>query len=265
MKHAAQLSVCAFVVFLHCLVRFSPMHEIAHHCHEMLESGASLPAMLFMAGLAGSVTHCLGMCGPFVLGQSANRTERESGCSGGLRRLAGMALLPYHAGRATTYIALGAGAGAMASTLRDQSWFQCFSAILLGLAGLLFLGSALYRWGVRIPTLALIPPSLLERWSRPLFKSPTGWGGYRLGLVLGLLPCGLVYAALMACAARGDLVMAATGMGAFALGTFPALAALGILGDTAFRRFRGLLAHLTPSLMAVNSLVLLYMSGELFP
>lgn len=243
------------------------MHEIAHHCHEMIESGGSLPAMLFMAGLAGSVTHCLGMCGPFVLGQCASQAERESGQADGLKlkRLAGMALLPYHAGRATTYTALGVVAGLMASTLREQSWFQYFSAILLGLAGLLFLGSALYRWGVRLPTLALIPPSLLERWSRPLFKSPTGWGGYRLGLVLGLLPCGLVYAALMACAAHGDPVMAATGMGSFALGTFPTLAAFGILGDTAFRRFRNLLTHLTPSLMAINSLVLFYMSGELFP
>lgn len=241
------------------------MSEIVHHCHEAIQSGAGLPAMLFMAGLAGSVTHCLGMCGPFVLGQSATLAERESGKAGILRRLSGFALLPYHSGRATTYVALGIAAGSMASTLKEHAWFQYLAAMLLGLAGLLFLGSALHRWGVRIPTLALIPPSLLERWSRPLFRSPAGWGGYRLGLVLGLLPCGLVYAALLAVAAQGDSVQAALGMGAFALGTFPALAALGIFGEAAFRRFRSLLTHLTPSLMAFNSLVLFVMSGDLMP
>ncbi|MER2520587.1 MAG: sulfite exporter TauE/SafE family protein [Bdellovibrionales bacterium] len=241
------------------------MSPVVHHCHEMIESGASLPAMLFMAGLAGSVTHCLGMCGPFVLGQAADQAERELGPRVTLRRLAGLALLPYHAGRATTYVVLGIAAGAMASTLREAAWFKTFSAVMLGLAGLLFLASALYRWGVRIPLVYLIPPSLLERLSRPLFKSPTGWGGFRLGLALGLLPCGLVYAALMAVMAHGDPLMAGIGMACFALGTFPALAALSVLGDTAFRRFHRLLTHLTPSLMALNSMALFYMSGELFP
>lgn len=221
--------------------------------------------MLFMAGLAGSVTHCLGMCGPFVLGQSAKLAERESAQSGTIHRLSGFALLPYHAGRATTYVGLGIAAGLMASTLREQSWFQYFSAILLGLAGVLFLASALHRWGVRIPAPALIPPSLLERWSRPLFQSPSGWGGYRLGLVLGLLPCGLVYAALLAVAAQGNPVRAAAGMVAFALGTFPALAALGLFGEVAFRGFRKLSSHLTPPLMALNSLALFVMSGDLIP
>ena len=62
-----------------------------------LRSNAPLVLALFMAGLVGSAGHCAGMCGPFVLAQVGARTQ--------LNRLAGSALLPYHLGRGTTYIA----------------------------------------------------------------------------------------------------------------------------------------------------------------
>ena len=56
---------------------------------------ASLPAALFLAGLAGSLVHCVSMCGPFVLGQVL--ADAESGATGSYgewRRLRGAALLP---------------------------------------------------------------------------------------------------------------------------------------------------------------------------
>ena len=39
--------------------------------------GGSLPVSLFLAGLAGSLVHCVGMCGPFVLGQVVSGIEGE--------------------------------------------------------------------------------------------------------------------------------------------------------------------------------------------
>jgi sulfite exporter TauE/SafE len=52
-----------------------------------------------------------------------------------------------------------------------------------------------------------------------------------VGIMNGFLPCGLVYAALAAAAARGSAGEAMLGMMVFGLGTWPALGALGIAGS----------------------------------
>ena len=79
------------------------METLASCLHDLTALGASgtaaLAGALFLAGLAGSATHCAGMCGPFVLGQvTAGLVARP-----GLSRLAAGALLPYHLGRAVTH------------------------------------------------------------------------------------------------------------------------------------------------------------------
>ena len=50
---------------------------------------------LFFAGVAGSLVHCAGMCGPFVLGQvMADAERRHIAPYGEWRRLAGASLAP---------------------------------------------------------------------------------------------------------------------------------------------------------------------------
>jgi sulfite exporter TauE/SafE len=49
-----------------------------------------------------------------------------------------------------------------------------------------------------------------------------------LGALNGLLPCGLVYSALLVAASTGSLLMGAAGMAVFGLGTLPALLVMGI-------------------------------------
>ena len=56
---------------------------------------------LFLAGLAGGVTHCAGMCAPFVLAQ-AGAVAGQSAAGGMLGRLSGAALAPTAADRKST-------------------------------------------------------------------------------------------------------------------------------------------------------------------
>ena len=94
-----------------------------------------LPVSLFLAGLAGSLVHCAGMCGPFVLGQVMADAERGiAGGYGEWRRLAGASLVPYHLGRLTTYTALGSVAGAATAWFTSTSPFGWFAAALLVIA-----------------------------------------------------------------------------------------------------------------------------------
>jgi sulfite exporter TauE/SafE len=87
----------------------------------------------------------------------------------------------------------------------------------------------------------------------PLIGRPLGWTGYALGVVLGLLPCGVVYAALMVAASTGHALTAALGMLAFALGTMPGLGVVGWIGQTAVAGWAWPLRHAPVILLAANA------------
>nr|WP_184435209.1 sulfite exporter TauE/SafE family protein [Roseospira goensis] len=237
------------------------------HCHVVIGDEGGLLASLFLAGLGGGFTHCTGMCGPFVLSQTTARLEaipadrmRE------FHRLTGAALVPYHLGRATTYAVLGAALAALAGTLTRTGLLDWISAALLLLAALLFVGYALPRLRVAIPG-----GSALEAWwsehvgdaARPLFRDPTGWRGYGLGVMLGFIPCGLLYGALAAAASSGEVLTGAVAMAVFAAGTVPSLLLVGLVGQVAATRFRRAMAVAVPALMVLNAAVLTYLAVRL--
>jgi uncharacterized protein len=206
----------------------------ANCLHDLAALGpGGLPALmgaLLLAGLAGGLTHCSAMCGPFVLAQAAASADASLG-GGMLRRLSGAALLPYHLGRALGYTTLGAVAGGMGALLAQASGLRWIAALLLLAAALLMLAQASARlsaWLPRLPAPRL--PRALEARLGGLLAAPTGWRGVRLGLLLSALPCGLLYGALAAAAASGSALAGGLAMLAFVLGTVPALGAVALLG-----------------------------------
>ncbi|MBX9750437.1 MAG: sulfite exporter TauE/SafE family protein [Roseococcus sp.] len=207
---------------------------LANCLHDLAALGpAGLPALmsaLLLAGLAGGLTHCSAMCGPFVLAQSAAGADAHLR-GGMLRRLTGAALLPYHLGRALGYGALGTLAGGAGALLSQASGLRWVAALLLFGAALLMLAQASARFSAWLPRLpAPRLPRALEGRLAGLLAAPTGWRGVRLGLLLSALPCGLLYAALAAAAASGSALAGGLAMLAFVLGTVPALAAVALLG-----------------------------------
>jgi sulfite exporter TauE/SafE len=207
--------------------------------------GAGLLAMVSL-GLLGSVVHCGAMCGPLVLGQVADRlacvpcsrmSERD--------RLSAGLLLPYHLGRISTYAALGAAAGAMGFGL--ASLLHPLRSVLLAAAACGLLLIAVRR---RMPRLAGGAPSWLAPVTRRLRP-----GGVLFGASLGLLPCGLVYTALLAASATASLIWGAAFMAAFGAGTMPMLWAIGLAGN--IKRFRQGLLRVAPAVLVFDAAVLL--------
>jgi len=233
-------------------------------CRAAVIDGGPLLAALFLAGLTGGMSHCAGMCGPFVLAQVAadpalgGRPEMTE-----FRRLRGALLLPYHLGRATTYAGLGAVAAGLTGRLVDLTELRWLAAVLLLLAAALFLGGTLGLW--RHPSAGAggwLAPAL-SRLAGPLLRTPGGLGRYGLGLLLGFLPCGLLYAALTASAAAGSALEGAAAMFAFALGTAPALIGVGFAGHFFGRRW-GRAAQLAGGLlMLVNAGILTALAWSL--
>lgn len=223
---------------------------LAAHCQTAVQANAPLILALFMVGLVGSVGHCAGMCGPFVLAQV--------GARGPLQRLSGAALLPYHLGRGTTYIALGVLLAAPIGLLSKLEQLRWIPAAMLTAAAALFLIQALRGWNA----IGAAAPRFLHL-ARGLFARPLGIRGYALGAILGFLPCGLLYSALGAAAATADPIAAAAGMLGFVLGTTPMLIAIGILGHGATAHWRDLARRAMPAIAAVNAVVLLAMAWRL--
>jgi sulfite exporter TauE/SafE len=232
-------------------------------------ANAAVGGML-LAGLAGGPMHCAPMCGGFVIGQVADRMARLPGpllCEAA--RLRGALLLPYHVGRLTTYAAIGGIAGLVGSGFGRLGWFAPLSAGLLLLAATLLAGQAMRRlvpaafagWVNLGPAGRLT--RLLRAGARRVGRARTDWGrGLLLGLLLVLLPCGLLYAALAAAAAAGDAAHGALAMAAFGLGTVPSLFGVGLAGHVAAVRGRTLAGRLAPALLLANAALLALLAGE---
>jgi len=213
-------------------------------------SPGAIAGGLFATALIGSVAHCLPMCGPFVLMQSTSDRTGEPL----LRRLSGALLLRYQAGRLITYIGLGAMAGGAGGWVAGQGALHWPLALLLGLAALAFLAQAAGR-------LMPISANALAFLSRPLADlvvpaAARSSGGFRLGLLLGLLPCGFLYAALAAATATGSALGGATAMAAFGAGTVPALVLVSLTGRAALARWRTLAAPTLTVVLLLNALTL---------
>jgi len=74
-------------------------------------------------------------------------------------------------------------------------------------------------------------PGFVSRCAGRLLCSPAPGQKLLLGLVLGLLPCGMVYAALLKAVNAGSAAAGAATMLAFGLGTAGALLAIGVFSS----------------------------------
>jgi sulfite exporter TauE/SafE len=200
----------------------------------------TLPIVAGIALGVASSAHCAAMCGPLVLAFGPARPA-----SSRLLRLR-HALL-YHAGRTAMYVALAlpAGLGGEIAVLAG------FGRILAIAAGVILLLSA--AGSLPVPGLFARISGPIYRWARP---RPTA-GPVAAGALNGLLPCGLVYAALAAAAATGGIADAAALMLGFGLGTAPVLVAMAASAGWITPALRLRLRPLVPLVLAVAAATLI--------
>jgi len=186
--------------------------------------------LVFLLGLVSGL-HCLQMCGPLVLAYSLTVPKHR----------AWRAHLSYNAGRILTYASLGAVAGAAGSgigALGRMAGLASGARIVSGgamiAAGVLMIGF--------LPANGLVSiqgSGFSARFSRTAGRLLlASRNKFTLGLVLGLLPCGLVYAALLKAMESAGAISGAVTMLAFGLGTAIALLAAGLASSLAGARLK---------------------------
>lgn len=186
-----------------------------------------------MLGLVSSL-HCVQMCGPLVISFSLPMGER--------RRVEQIiAHLAYQGGRIVTYTILGGVAGLAGHSLRilgDLAGFQNLVSLLSG--GLMVIAGLVMVDLIPLDRLTrLAPESYATRLFRTLGRriSATDPGSkFVLGVMLGLMPCGLIYAALIKAISTGGVFAGALTMTAFGFGTAGSLLLLGLFSSTVMCR-----------------------------
>ncbi|MCE7993372.1 MAG: sulfite exporter TauE/SafE family protein [Roseivirga sp.] len=194
-----------------------------------------------LVGLLGSF-HCLGMCAPITWAVPGNRQEKW-------RWLGGRMI--YNSGRVVTYAGLGIIAGLLGSTFSMAGWQQGLS---IGAGALMLLGVLFF--GMEVPDKALLRPlSKVVLWVKKRIGGLLAKKGFKaqlaLGMLNGLLPCGLVYAALIAALSMGSVQGGALYMALFGLGTFPMMLAAALFGKVISQRFKQRIWSLAPKLVAI--------------
>lgn len=175
----------------------------------------TLLGAVFLASAAGSL-HCVGMCGGLVAFVGAGR------------RAAAL----YHGFRGLAYLGLGAAAGALGAAVDFGGEALGWSRAAMVLAGVTMVAvgvAALLRArGRQLPKLP-VPAGLRRLFAAAHQKAAVQAPELRaawMGALTALLPCGWLYAFVLAAAGTGSPWSGMAVMAAFWAGTVPALLAV---------------------------------------
>ncbi len=214
-------------------------------------------------GLLGSF-HCIGMCGPLAL--ALPLSDRSTGS-----RV--ISALLYNSGRIMTYAALGLIFGLLGKGINVWG-FQRWVSILLGLIMILAVFSPLLFRSLHIESHI---DSLLAGFKRVFarfFSTRSLISILFIGLLNGLLPCGLVYLALAGALVSNTPFEGGLYMLMFGLGTIPALLAVLMIGNVFGIAFRNRVKRIIPVMVVVIGLLFIlrglnlgipYLSPEMKP
>ena len=193
-----------------------------------------LISLLFL-GLLGT-GHCIGMCGPLVVafpGRTGRFSPHVYYHVGRLVTYSGIGALMGGAGAGLTMISAATGGDYLQSVARVQVALSLLAAVFLIYFGLCQLGIFTQPQWMRLASPERVPG--YRRIIRLAFVNQQALEMFITGLLMGLLPCGLSYAAFSRAIAAGAPLQGALMLAVFGIGTLPGLLLIGS-GVMAFAR-----------------------------
>jgi sulfite exporter TauE/SafE len=186
------------------------------------------------------------MCGPIAMMLPVDRNNPTQKA---------FQILLYHAGRLTSYATLGLLFGVLGKGLYLAGMQQRFSIVL----------------GILMILIAIVPEKIFAQYnfSKPIykliskvksslgsqFKRKTTDAFFTIGIFNGLLPCGLVYAALFGAIAMQNVTLGVTYMVLYGLGTIPLMSAVVYMSNLLSLPVRSKLQKIVPIITVVIGLL----------
>ena len=184
--------------------------------------------------------HCIGMCGPIALSlPTAGKSKMQSALSMGL----------YNLGRAFTYGVLGILFGLIGSQFRVWGFQQVVSIA----AGVVLLAFVLFHFMVRLPGrwFELFQNKVRTSLQKLLTSKLNSSTFLLIGMMNGLLPCGLVYIAIVAALATGKIWLGGLLMFSFGMGTIPMMAGIMVFSRKISLKHRQVINKVMPYMVCV--------------
>jgi len=195
----------------------------------------------FVLGIMGSF-HCAGMCGPIAIALPLHGNSVGGKIVGGSL---------YNLGRTITYGIMGALFGLLGQGVAMIGFQQKISVIM----GSLMIISVLF------PALFKNQYSMNKSWFSLVGKLKSSIGQmfsirsypslFFIGMLNGLLPCGLVYMAIAGAIGTGSISMGTLYMILFGLGTIPMLLGISLAGNLLSLALRKRINKLIPLMVVV--------------
>ncbi|MEO9005439.1 MAG: sulfite exporter TauE/SafE family protein [Ginsengibacter sp.] len=199
----------------------------------------------FLMGLLGSF-HCIGMCGPIALSLPLKDTRSQK-ISGALF---------YNSGRIVTYSAFGFIFGIIGKSFVIFG-FQQWLSILLGVVILILLIIPRQFSSFKNKNFVLDLFGKIRRSIGFLFQRKNYRSLFSIGLLNGLLPCGLVYMAAAFAVAAGSITNSIIFMAFFGLGTLPMMWTIAFFGNYVSVGLRQKIRKAYPYITAVLACLLI--------
>ncbi len=180
---------------------------------------------IFLVALLGSLGHCIGMCGGFVVAYSTAKIGPHHS-----RFFQTVAHLLYSLGRIVSYMFIGGLFGYLGSqisfSMTSKGVLFIIVGILMVLIGISLNGKLKF---LTVIEHSLAQSSLFKKLFKSVIQSRSLASFFYMGVLNGLIPCGLVYFFATAAIASGSAVMGAVVMLVFGIATVPALFILGMI------------------------------------
>lgn len=201
-----------------------------------------------LAGLllgAVGTFHCIGMCGPLALSLPVvNNTPSSRFVS----------TLLYNIGRVVTYSTLGAAFGLTGLGFAFFGYQQILS-ISLGVIIIFYLLIPAHYFSTAQKSSTFLIN--VRRSLGQLFTKKTYGSVFTIGILNGLLPCGMIYMAMAAAVSSGSILQSSLFMAMFGLGTLPVMWSLSFFGGLITIKRRSAIRKLFPVIMFVMAVLLI--------
>ncbi len=196
-------------------------------------------------GLMGSF-HCAGMCGPIAIALPLHGNTVPQKIFGGAL---------YNIGRTITYGIMGAIFGLLGQGISMIGFQQKVSVIMGAFMIISVLFPVLFRNQYSMDKSWFSLVGKLKKSIGQMFSVRSFSSLFFIGLLNGLLPCGLVYIAIAGAIGTGDVGQGTLYMILFGLGTIPMMLAISLAGNMMGLALRNRINKLIPVLVVVVGLL----------
>ncbi|OLZ08109.1 hypothetical protein BFX06_15240 [Sulfobacillus thermosulfidooxidans] len=211
-------------------------------------------------GLLQGFLHCTGMCGPFVLAFSMSYRNQSAQAVHPPKYVI-QSHLAHNLGRILSFTIMGAIFGALGhfvNTAGHATGLDAAAGILGG--GMMILwaldelktghgGGFMEKW-------SLLQWGPIKKTFRKLMTIRSPRAAFIAGLILGIHPCGLIFAMLLSAAATASPLSGALILLVFGIGTSPALLSVAIAGWYGSKRLQGRkFSYIAAGLIALSGII----------